>query len=74
MRFWFIAIIAAAMQMLLAGGAAAATARPNFLFVLIDDMGYRDLGCFGSTRTTTAECDRLAGEAVGSAGGADEFN
>jgi uncharacterized sulfatase len=38
--------------------------RPNILFVLIDDMGYRDLSCFGGSRVDTAEIDRLAGEGI----------
>lgn len=38
--------------------------RPNILFVLIDDMGYRDLSCFGGTRAQTPEIDRLAREGI----------
>src|SRR4051812_13298192 len=44
--------------------AATPTTRPNFLFVLIDDMGYRDLSCFGGTRVQTPEIDRLAREGI----------
>ena len=44
--------------------AADAPRRPNILFVLIDDMGYRDLSCFGGTRTKTPEIDRLAAEGI----------
>lgn len=44
--------------------AADAPKRPNFLFVLIDDMGYRDLGCFGGTRAPTPHVDRLASEGL----------
>ena len=47
----------------LAGGAltAASPARKlNFVFILIDDMGWRDLGCFGSTFYETPNIDRLA--------------
>lgn len=42
----------------------AESRRPNILFVLIDDMGYRDLGCFGGTRVETPEIDRLAAEGI----------
>ncbi len=51
---------------LLAGHAPAAepSRRPSILFVLIDDMGYRDLGCYGGTRVDTPEIDRLAGEGI----------
>lgn len=34
-------------------------ARPNFLFILVDDLGWRDLGCFGSTFYETPNIDRL---------------
>jgi uncharacterized sulfatase len=43
---------------------AAAPPPPNILFVLIDDMGYRDLGCFGGTRAKTPAIDRLASEGM----------
>ena len=38
--------------------------RPNFIFVLLDDMGWRDLGCFGSTFYQTPCIDRLAAEGM----------
>ncbi len=33
---------------------------PNFVFVLVDDLGWRDLGCYGSTFHDTPNLDRLA--------------
>jgi arylsulfatase A-like enzyme len=33
---------------------------PNIIFILIDDMGWRDLGCFGSTFYETPNIDKLA--------------
>src|ERR1044071_8042215 len=52
----------------LAGAAASLAAQqrtpPNFLFVLVDDMGWRDLGCYGSTYYETPNIDRLAGQSV----------
>jgi len=38
--------------------------RPNFVFILIDDLGWRDLGCYGSTFYETPNLDRLAAEGV----------
>jgi arylsulfatase A-like enzyme len=32
----------------------------NFLFILIDDLGWKDLGCYGSTFYETPHIDRLA--------------
>jgi arylsulfatase A len=37
---------------------------PNFVFILIDDMGWRDLGCYGNTFHETPHIDRLAAEGV----------
>lgn len=34
--------------------------RPNFVFILIDDLGYTDLGCYGSTFYETPNIDKLA--------------
>jgi len=33
---------------------------PNFVIVFIDDMGYEDLGCFGTPVMRTPNIDRLA--------------
>lgn len=35
-------------------------ARPNILFILIDDMGWRDIGCYGSSFYETPHLDLLA--------------
>ena len=35
-------------------------AQPNVLFILVDDFGSRDLGCYGSTLYETPNMDRLA--------------
>ncbi len=32
---------------------------PNFLFILVDDLGWTDLGCYGSTFYETPNIDRL---------------
>lgn len=44
--------------------ASAEAARPNFVVVLIDDMGWGDFSCFGNTAVTTEHIDRLAGEGL----------
>lgn len=38
--------------------------KPNFIFVLVDNLGYGDIGCFGSTKHRTPHIDRLADEGV----------
>ena len=44
--------------------AAQPASRPNVLLILIDDMGYADLGCYGSKDIATPNIDRLAREGV----------
>lgn len=38
--------------------------KPNILFILLDDMGWKDLGCTGSTFYETPNIDRLAREGM----------
>lgn len=38
--------------------------RPNLIFILIDDQGYYDLGCYGGTEFDTPRLDRMAQEGV----------
>ena len=37
---------------------------PNIIFILVDDQGYYDLGCYGATEVKTPRIDRLAREGV----------
>lgn len=39
---------------------AAAAPKPNFIFILIDDLGRNDLGCYGSKFYRTPNLDRFA--------------
>ena len=43
---------------------AASSTPPNFVIVFIDDMGYEDLGCFGTPIMRTPNIDRLAREGM----------
>jgi arylsulfatase A-like enzyme len=38
--------------------------RPNIILLLIDDMGWGDLSCFGSSDAKTPNIDRLASEGI----------
>jgi arylsulfatase A-like enzyme len=42
--------------------AAAAPPKPNIVFILTDDMGYGDVGCYGGKFVPTPNIDRLASE------------
>lgn len=44
--------------------AAAQERKPNIVFILADDLGYGDLGCYGQTRIRTPNLDRLAREGL----------
>jgi arylsulfatase A-like enzyme len=43
---------------------AAPAKRPNVIFMLLDDLGWRDFGCYGNTFHETPNLDRLATEGV----------
>lgn len=38
--------------------------RPNIVFILADDIGYGDLGCYGATKIQTPNIDRLAAQGL----------
>lgn len=40
------------------------TYRPNFLFILTDDQGWQDVGCFGHPYLRTPNLDKLAEEGI----------
>jgi arylsulfatase A-like enzyme len=52
----------------LSGQAASArdssSPKPNFVLILIDDMGWKDLGCYGSRFYETPHSDRLAAQGM----------
>lgn len=50
--FWVVVLAAAAH--------AAPSARTNVIFIMADDLGWTDLGCFGSRYYETPHIDRLA--------------
>lgn len=60
--------LAAALAALALGfgpaGKAAEAKRPNFVFILVDDLGWADVGCFGSKYYSTPNIDKLAGQGM----------
>lgn len=64
--------------LMIAGAAAVATltptqanaqkvadqSRPNIIYIMCDDMGYGDLGCYGQQYIATPNIDRLASQGV----------
>ena len=44
--------------------AAPARKGPNVIYILADDLGYGDLGCYGQRKIATPRIDRMAAEGV----------
>lgn len=42
----------------------SSNAKPNFIFILVDDLGWADLACYGSDFYETPNLDNLAAEGV----------
>ncbi len=72
MKFIWIALLFVALSPVTAAGADSATAagssisaaHPNFIIILIDDMGYGDIEPFGSKLNNTPRLDRMAAEGM----------
>src|SRR5690606_24783472 len=46
------------------GGIQQVIAKPNIIFILLDDVGWKDFGCYGSAFYETPYIDALAREGV----------
>ena len=62
-------LLALGLSLALSAGAfaatpAAATKTPNVVFILADDLGYGDLGCYGAKGIRTPHIDRLAADST----------
>ncbi len=51
-----------ALLTLCLSGLLAASEKPNFILIFVDDLGYADIGPFGSTLHRTPHLDRMAAE------------
>ena len=49
-----------AVNLILGPSVVAKNRPPNFILIFCDDLGYGDLGCFGSKKNRTPRIDRLA--------------
>ncbi|MBX7207640.1 MAG: sulfatase [Verrucomicrobiaceae bacterium] len=59
-----LATLASCLLISLTGFAGAVSQKPNVILILADDIGYGDLGCYGSKVIATPRLDRMAREGV----------
>jgi len=53
-----------ALQAGSAGAAEGRKRKPNLVYIMADDLGYGDLGCYGQKQFATPNIDRLAAEGM----------
>ncbi len=46
------------------GDAGSSARKPNIVFIMADDLGYRELGCYGQEKIQTPNIDKLAGQGM----------
>ena len=63
-RPFLMLLITAVMTMAISPVPAAPETKPNFVFFLVDDLGWTDLGCFGSTFYDTPNVDSLCAKGM----------
>src|SRR5918993_489461 len=57
-------IIAVCLLVLLVGAGTSRSAPPNIVIIFADDLGYGDLGCYGSPTISTPHLDQMATEGL----------
>ena len=58
---WFLKLL---LALSLASHVCANTKQPNVVFFLVDDLGWKDLGCFGAELYETPNIDKLCSEGI----------
>lgn len=60
----FRILLCLALFGLFAQNAAGADSRPNLIWILADDLGWGELGCYGQEQIATPRLDRMAAEGM----------
>ena len=63
-KYVFVAALSVAILPLTAADPPVRQPSPNIIFILADDLGYGDLGCFGQKKIHTPNLDRMAAEGM----------
>jgi hypothetical protein len=63
MRRHFLLLLSVSLCAL-GGEPLAAESRPNLIWIMADDLGYGDLGCYGQKVIKTPRLDRMAAEGM----------
>jgi len=65
---WIAGVVAGCLLLLRVGDLRAEESKPgqplNFVILLVDDLGWSDLGCYGADLHETPNIDRFAGQSV----------
>jgi arylsulfatase A-like enzyme len=60
---WLLSALTGIMPVKASAGEQPAP-RPNIVFIMVDDMGYRNLGCYGGKSIKTPNIDRMCAEGI----------
>lgn len=63
-RLMLALLFVSAGAVLVGSPSATAAEKPNIIYIMADDLGYGDLGCYGQKQIQTPQIDRLASEGV----------
>jgi arylsulfatase A-like enzyme len=64
MKFLNLSLLLAGSVLVGAASQTAASSRPNLIWIMADDLGYGELGCYGQRIVQTPRLDRMAGEGM----------
>ncbi len=64
MKFKTSVLLAESVVLVAAPAGAAKLVKPNIIYIMCDDMGYGDLGCYGQRYILTPNIDRMAAEGM----------